>query len=193
VTGQALPEETGPDETEPEEAGSEETGPDETGPDETGAVEPDPGDEAKRESLGIEASEATRTFVDAVIWGDHQAVWDHLATEGRETVLRVALHHGMDEALADRLRDGTATASERNDFLVDLVYGLRNDLHGTDLDALEYELDPEPLSPGQARVVLVAPMPVELGGGLPVGSAELSHDGERWMVERLIPRRSLSG
>jgi hypothetical protein len=144
------------------------------------------------EPPGAAPAEATRAFVEAVIWGDHQAVWELLATEGRETVLRVAVNHGMDEAMADRLRDGTATSGERNEFLVDLVYGLRNDLHGNDLDSIEYELDPEPPGPGQARVVLVSPMPAELGGGLPVGSAELTQVGERWMVERLIPRKSLS-
>ncbi len=136
--------------------------------------------------------ETTRMFVDAVAWGDHQAVWDLLGTDGRETVLKVAVKHGMDEAAADRLRDGTASAAERSTFLVDLVYGLRNDLTGNDLDALEFELEEESPEPTHARVVLSAHMPAELGGGLPVASAELSHDGEGWRVERLIPRRSQS-
>jgi len=136
--------------------------------------------------------DATRTFVDAVIWGDHQAVWELLSAEGRETVLKVAVNHGMDEEMATRLRQGTAAAGELSEFLVDLVYGLRNDLHGNDLDTLEYELDPEAPEPGQAKVVLTAPVPAELGSGLPVASAELSRDGEQWKVERLVPRRSLS-
>ena len=136
--------------------------------------------------------ETTRMFVDAVAWGDHQAVWDLLGTDGRETVLKVAVNHGMDEAAADRLRESTASAAERSTFLVDLVYGLRNDLTGNDLDALEFELESESPEPSRARVVLSAQMPAELGGGLPVASAELSHDGERWRVERLVPRRSQS-
>ena len=159
---------------------------------EPAAAEPATAEEVSREPPKEDPAETTRTFVDAVIWGDHQTVWDLLAAEGRETVLRVALDRGMAEALAERLRDGTATNAERNEFLVELVYGLRNDLHGKDLDSLEYALDSEPTEPGQARVVLTAPMPAELGGGLPVGWAELSQVGERWMVERLTPRRSLS-
>jgi hypothetical protein len=136
--------------------------------------------------------EATRTFVDAVIWGDHEMVWELLSAEGRETVLKVAVSHGMDEASAARLGDGTASAAERSKFLVDLVYGLRNDLQGNDVDALDYEAEPASAEGSRARVVVSARMPAELGGGLPVGSAELSHDGERWRVGRLVPRRSLS-
>ena len=143
-------------------------------------------------SSGAEPIATTKMFVDAVTWGDHEKVWDLLSTEGRETVLKVAVSHGMDEDVAARLQEGTASASERGKFLVDLVYGLRNDLHGNDVDALEYQLDTEPPGSDRARVVLSAPMPAELGGGLPVGSAELSHEGERWKVERLVPRRSLS-
>lgn len=139
-----------------------------------------------------EPVETTRRFVEAVAWGDHQAVWELLGAEGRETVLNVAVSHGMDEETAARLRDGTASAGERGAFLMDLVYGLRNDLTGNDLDTLDYELESEPPEPGHARVQLSAPMPDALGGGLPVGSAELSHDGERWRVERLVPRRSQS-
>lgn len=144
------------------------------------------------EELAQDPLQTARSFVDAVMWGDHQAVWDLLGDEGRNTVLDVAVSKGMDEELAARLRDDTATGGERNDFLLDLVFGLRSDLHGNDVDSLEYELDPDAPGPGQARVVLTAPAPVELGGGLPVGSAELSHDGQQWKVERLVPRRSLS-
>ena len=140
-----------------------------------------------------EPVETARTFVEAVTWGEHQTVWGLLGDEGRKTVLRVAVNQGMDEGLAARLRDGTAAGSELNEFLLDLVHGLRADLQGNDLDTLEYELDPEAPGSGQARVVLTAPMPAELGGGLPVGSAELSHDGERWRVERLVPIRSVAG
>ncbi len=144
------------------------------------------------EEVAQEPLETTRTFVDAVVWGDHLTVWELLGEEGRSTVLKVAVNHGMDEELAARLRDGTATGGERNEFLLDLVLGLRADFQGNDVDALVYELDPEPPGPDQARVLFTVPMPAELGGGLPVGSAELSHNGERWKVERLVPRRSLS-
>ncbi len=143
------------------------------------------------EASGMEPVETTRMFVDAVVWGDHEAVWELLGAEGRDTVLKVAVSHGMDEAESDRLREGSASAAERSRFLVELVYGLRNDLRGNDVDTLEYELESPSADPSHARVVLSAQMPSELGGGLPVGSAELSHDGERWRVDRLVPRRAL--
>ena len=149
-------------------------------------------DPAGTEVSGSEPVEATRTFVDSVIWGDHEAVWELLSAEGRKTVLEVAVSHGMEEDAAARLGDGTASTAERAKFLVDLVYGLRNDLQGNDVDALDYELDPESPGPSRARVTLSARVPAELGGGLPVGSAELSNTGEGWRVERLVPRRSLS-
>lgn len=129
-----------------------------------------------------------RVFVEAIAWGEHRLVWELLAPEGRKVVLRVAVRNGMDEALAARLREGTAGQAETEEFLSELLSGLRADLAGNDLDNLEYAADAE-VEPGRARVVLTAPLPPALGPvGLPVGSLELSrHDG-RWRVERLTPR-----
>lgn len=134
-----------------------------------------------------------RDFVSAVAWGEHRKVWDLLGPEGRKTVLRVAVNHGMDEALAARLRDGTAARSESDEFLAQLVNGLRADLQGNDLDALEYSPDPVP-EPNRARVVLLSPLPMglaESGSGLPIGSLEMaSDDSGSWRVERLLPNVS---
>jgi hypothetical protein len=134
---------------------------------------------------------AAKSFVDAVVWGDHRAVWDLFGLEAKTTVLNVARKRGMDDALVARLRDGTASDSERNGFLADLLNGLRADLAGNDLDAVEYELDTEPAEPGRAVVVLHCPLPPTLGGTLPVASVELSEDGDAWRVERLVPRATL--
>lgn len=134
-----------------------------------------------------------REFVSAVAWGEHRKVWDLLGPEGRKTVLRVAVNHGMDEALAARLRDGTAARSESDEFLAQLVNGLRADLQGNDLDALEYSPDPVP-EPNRTRVVLISPLPLGLadsGSGLPIGSLEMvSDDSGAWRVERLLPNVS---
>lgn len=134
-----------------------------------------------------------REFVSAVAWGEHRKVWDLLGPEGRRTVLRVAVNHGMDEALAARLRDGTAAKSESDEFLAQLVNGLRADLQGNDLDVLEYSPDPLP-EPNRTRVVLVVPLPMglaESGSGLPIGSLEMASDGAGvWRVERLLPNVS---
>ena len=134
--------------------------------------------------------ETARTFVDAVVWGEHNLVWDLLGLEARTTVLKVAVNRGMDEALAARLRDGTASGPEREEFLADLVNGLRNDLAGNDLDNLEYELDTSPNEPGRARVVVQAPLNPLLGGYLPAASVDLADEAGQWKVERLLPLTS---
>ena len=138
---------------------------------------------------------AARTFVDAVVWGEHLKVWELMGLEARTTVLKVASDRGMDEALVARLRDGTASVGERDEFLADLLNGLRADLAGNDLDALEYEEDAEPPEPGRSRVVVSVPVAVGFGGNLPVASVELatepSTSGEAaWRVERLVPQMS---
>ncbi len=141
------------------------------------------------------ALETAREFVDAVVWGEHLKVWDLMGLEARTTVLKVASDRGMDEALVARLRDGTASSAEREEFLADLINGLRADLAGNDLDALEYEEDDTPQEPGRARVVITVPVAVGFGGNLPVGSVELatesSTSGEaEWRVQRLVPQVS---
>lgn len=132
--------------------------------------------------------DTAREFVDAIVWGEHQKVWDLMGIEARTTVLKVASNRGMDEALVARLRDGTAAPAERDEFLADLVNGLRADLAGNDLDALVYEEDPVPPEPGRARVVISVPVAVGLGGNLPVGSVELATEDAEWRIERLVPQ-----
>ena len=139
------------------------------------------------------AVETARQFVDAVVWGDHLKVWELMGLEARTTVLKVASNRGMDEGLMARLRDGTASVAERDEFLTDLVNGLRADLSGNDLDAIEYEEDHDAPEPGRARVVISVPVAVGFGGNLPVGSVELatesSTNGEaEWRVERMMPQ-----
>lgn len=141
------------------------------------------------------AVDIAREFVDAVVWGDHRKVWDLMGIEARTTVLKVAADRGMDEGLVARLRDGTATDAERDEFLLDLISGLRADLAGNDLDALEYEEDAEPPEPGRARVVILVPVAIGFGGNLPVASVELAQEsstsGEtEWRIQRLVPQVS---
>jgi hypothetical protein len=141
------------------------------------------------------ALDVAREFVDAVVWGEHRKVWMLMGLEARTTVLKVASDRGMDEALVARLRDGTAGDAVRDEFLMDLIAGLRADLAGNDLDALEYEEDAEPPEPGRARVVISVPVAVGFGGNLPVGSVELAEEsstnGEsEWRVQRLVPQVS---
>ena len=138
--------------------------------------------------------EVAKAFVDAVAWGEHHTIWDLLSAEGRRVVLKVGANKGMDQALVARLRDGTAATAEREEFLTDLLTGLRADLAGNDLDAVVAEVDaedPAPLEPGKSRVLLVAPLPEVLNlPGLPVATAEMSDEDGQWRVDRLTPRTS---
>lgn len=143
------------------------------------------------ETVDAGAALAARTFIEAIAWGEHRKVWELLGPDGRKTVLRVAVRNGMDEALSARLRDGTAGASETEEFLAELLNGLRADLAGNDLDNLEYTEDPE-FEGDRVRVLLTAPVPPLLGPvGLPVGSVELVEHEGAWQVERLTPRPGL--
>lgn len=136
-----------------------------------------------------DALATAQAFVEAVAWGEHLRVWELLGSEGRKTVLRVAVNHGMDEALAARLREATATTGERDEFLADLVAGLRADLAGNDLDSLQFSPDPAP-EPGRFRVGMSVPMPLLEVNGLPVGMVEMTEDDGQWRVERLVVSRS---
>lgn len=130
-------------------------------------------------------------FVDAVAWGEHLELWKLFSSEAQHLVLRVAVTRGMDDRLAGRLRDGTATVSERDAFLGDLVNGLRTDLRGCDLDTLIYEADPgaDTSDPNRAYLLLMtSTVNPQLGPPLPVASMELVREGSRWRVERLQPR-----
>lgn len=131
-----------------------------------------------------------RRFVDAVIWGEHVIVWDLLGASLRARLLRIAVDRGMDEALAARLREGTAGVRERDLFLSDLVNGLRADLEGSDLDTLEVR--PDPLSASgntTSHVHVVSALPPPLGD-LPVGSYELQTQDGKWRINAVHVVRS---
>ena len=149
--------------------------------------------DADADGAARSALETARAFVDAVVWGEHLKIWDLMGLEARTTVLKVASNRGMDEALVARLRDGTASVAERDEFLADLLNGLRADLSGNDLDALEYEEDTDPPEPGRSRVVISVPVAVGFGGNLPVASVELATEpstmgAAEWRIERLLPQ-----
>lgn len=135
-----------------------------------------------------DAVDIAREFVESVVWGDHLKVWELLGLEARTVVLKLATDRGMDDALMARLRDGTATDGERDEFLGDLLNGLRADLSGNDLDALAYEADQTLDEPGRARVVVTVPAPPMMGDNLPVASVELANDSEEWRVVRMVPQ-----
>lgn len=131
-----------------------------------------------------------RAFVHAVAWGEHQTVWALLATDGRKTVLRIALGRGMDDVVASRLREDRAEAAELDAFLTDLVNGLRTDLAGADLDAVGFEQTASESS--SATVLVTTPTAAELArhgiDSLPVATMQLVLVPDGWQVVSLEPR-----
>ncbi len=139
--------------------------------------------------MAASPEEAARTFVQAVAWGEHHLVWDLLSTEAHRVVMGIATSRGMPEALAARLRDGTATQAELDQFRSDLVNGFRADLLTVDVDTLEYDVVLDGLEDSTARVVLMVPVPDPLlGAGLPAASVELSQEAGDWRIDRLVSR-----
>ena len=134
-----------------------------------------------------DATATASAFIEAVIWGEHNKVWELLASSGRNEVLEVATKRGMDEALAARLGSGTGSPAETNEFLADLLNGLRTELAGNDLDHLIFELDEARSGGGRAKVVMHVPLHPNLGGTLPIGTVDLATEGSAWRVERLVP------
>jgi hypothetical protein len=129
-------------------------------------------------------------FVDAVVWGEHNVVWRLIGTEGRTEVLDVATKRGMDEGLAARLKADTSSPAETNEFLADLVNGLRSELAGNDLDNVTFELDDSETTDDRAAVKLHVPLHPLLGGTLPIGTLFLAVEAGEWRVARLIPLTS---
>jgi hypothetical protein len=136
------------------------------------------------------AMKAAAQFIDAVVWGDHNIVWQLIGTEGRTEVLEVATKRGMDEGLAARLKGDTGSPAETNEFLADLVNGLRSELSGNDLDSITYELDEAETEGDKAVIKLHVPLHPLLGGTLPIGTLFLTTEGGEWRVSRLIPLTS---
>lgn len=131
-----------------------------------------------------------RAFVDAVAWAEHTRVWELLSASARLAVLDLATRRGMDALLAARLREGTAADDERDEFLADLLQGIRVDLRGIDLDAARCgDVDPSAGPEGSAVVTLLEDVAAEMGGPVPVGTVELVVEpGGRWAVARVRGR-----
>lgn len=136
------------------------------------------------------AVSTTADFVDAIVWGDHGKVWELIGSDGRTEVLDVATKRGMDEGLATRLHADSGSAAETNEFLVDLVNGLRSELAGNDLDHVTFELDGEESTESRVAVKMFVPLHPLLGGTLPIGTVFLVPEAGNWKVVRLIPLTS---
>lgn len=136
--------------------------------------------------MTTDAVSAASRFLDAILWGEHQQVWDLLSSAGREHVLEAGGRRGLDPMQAQRLRLGTSPLEERDSFLTGLVHGLRVDFASVPLDEVRPAGEPVTRSDGSLEIQLVCP--ASFGpGAWSAGSVTLSFVDDAWRVDRVHP------
>lgn len=136
------------------------------------------------------AAEAARRFLRAVVWGEHTHLWAVLSPKGRDAATSVAVANGMDRVAAGRIRDGLADPAEFDDFLRQLLVGLRRDMRSVDLENVTLARESGP-GPEDGLVIIELATPSALPGteAWPAGRLVLSCGPEGdWGVDRLEPR-----
>lgn len=138
-------------------------------------------------------------FIQAIVWGEHSAVWALLSESGREHVLEAGSRRGLDPLQAQRIRQGTSPQDELDSFLTGLVHGLRVDFAAVPLDAVR--ADPPATTaataqhtPEEAQFVEVFLLcPATFGEERwAAGSVLLSRVEDTWLVDRVNPLVSRS-
>ena len=151
----------------------------------------DPDQSLEPEEVASEGALATaEAFFAALAAGDARAMWDLFSDSARAYIISLGHERGMDFDFASRLRAGTASEAESQDFLSDVLLGIQKDLTGVDFSRLAFESKVEPEAPMQVRVnylVQVGPQVDELQTAIPAGSILLTLQEEQWKVERLLP------
>jgi hypothetical protein len=130
-------------------------------------------------------------FIQAIVWGEHVAVWAMLSDAGREHVLEAGGRRGLDPLQAQRIRQGTGQQDESDSFLTGLVHGLRVDFAAVSLDDVRAEVPP--ILEGAETVEVALHCPATFGeDSWTAGSILLSHADGTWLVDRVNPRVSRS-
>lgn len=133
-------------------------------------------------------------FVTAIVWGEHTTIWELLSPAGRTTALAVAVGNGLDRVAASRIDGDVANPVEFEDFLRQLVDGLRRDLRGVESARLTGRVvdgGAGARSEGDERAVveLTSPSAIPGTGDWAAGRVHLTRHGSRgWLVDRLEPR-----
>lgn len=136
-----------------------------------------------------ELRRTARDFFTAVAEDDGRRLWDLLSEDARAYVLNIAIESGMEFDKGSRLRQGTASQEEWDEYLDALVGGIRVDLQGVDLERLTFSLHREPEVPREVRVrYLVQVGGEEDGHRIPAGSLRMIREDGRWQVLRLVPK-----
>lgn len=141
----------------------------------------------------VELKALGRRFFDAVRDGDHRGLWALFSETAQAYVLNLAVERGMDFDLGSAIRQGTAADEDLDNYLEELLEGIRRDVRGVELDRLAFDVKPIPESPGEVRVVYLAQVDVpgrEQPTTIPAGSLVTAKEPDGWRVLRLIPKPS---
>jgi hypothetical protein len=160
-------------------------------------TESDPETPDPEVSIPSGPADVARALLRAVLWSEHLDVWDALHPDAREHVLAAAARHGLDPVAAERIRQGTWSAGERDDFLRGLVHGLRVDLSGAEISTLQVADEDEPIDAVTVRCRLEAPsvLPNEITGGAAWDSGAIvlrRSEDMTWRVLLVEGRRATS-
>lgn len=128
-------------------------------------------------------------FLATIAAGDHRSMWEQFSEDARAFVINIALERGMDFDLGSRLRQGTASDEELDEYLQELLEGLKRDLRGVDFDALTFS-EPEPVGHEEVKVTYLVEFEqtlVDEPMRMPAGSIMLRPEGGGWKVARIMP------
>ena len=157
-----------------------------------GELPEEPEDDLEPEEEASEAALAVaEEFFAAVAAGDARRVWSLFSDSAQAYVINIGHERGMDFDLASRIRAGSASEEEMDDFLGDLLAGIQRDLAGLDFSRLAFDSKAAPEAPMQVRVnylVQIGPEVQSLQTAVPAGSLVLSLEEDGWKLERLVPR-----
>lgn len=133
---------------------------------------------------------AAERFFEALAAGDGRGLWDCFGDQARAFVLNIGLQRGMDFDLNSRLRQGTATAEEFEEFIGDFLQGVRRDLRGVDIGRVAFESQVEPETILRVRVTYLVTLGEPSAGlttAVPAGSLVMVLENGDWKVERIVP------
>ena len=147
----------------------------------------------RRSSLTVvgSAREAAVTFLRAIIWGEHTVIWKLLSPSGREVALSVACSNGLDRVVAGRIENGLADPTELDEFLAQLLRGLRRDLRSVNISEVVVSSVDEGVDERSDQVAvatLQVPSAMPGSDGWAAGELDLSRIATGWAVDRLRPR-----
>ena len=125
-------------------------------------------------------------FIEAIAWGEHTVVWELLSTVGRATAVSVALTNGLDRVVAARITDGVADPVEFDEFLRQLLHGLRRDLRS--VDVAEIRVGACQVADGSATAHLSTPSAIPGTEAWAAGRIRLTaEESGSWAIDRLEP------